>query len=794
MWKNYFVIALRNLSQHKLLSSITIFGLALGLSSALLVASYISNEYSYDNFYANGDRLYRLIKTINHDQVNSISTGSNIPQGPTFKQSIPEVESYCRLAKNRRAVVSINNHAFAEKVNFADSNFFKLFSFQLLSGNAEQLLRTPNKLVLSEESAVKYFGYTDVIGKMVDISIGGKQQPYMVEAVMKNAPANSSIQPTAILPIKSFISFNPDADDWGSNYLETFLLLKQPANYSVIEKKFQLVFEKYAFTGIKDPAARNNFLANTKYHIQPMNDIHLNSQTAERLGVESFSDTKSTGLLAKISLLILFIAGSNFVIISLARSLHRKKEVGIRKVVGGKREQLVMQFMTESFLITAVSTPIALFFAKVMSPYLASFLNLKQGVIPITFSPVFVITALLILFLTALLAGFYPAVVLSGFKPLQVLQNHLRFTNKNQLTRSLIVLQFSISIFFFTATVILNAQYDFMVAKDIGYNTSDIVTAYIDMDDYSQSQHIKNILGSTPGVESSSFTNWDWGQKSNIALPNGHELEAAFQSVDETFLNTLSIPLIQGQNFTGGPGDSLYCLVTESFARQAHLATVINQQLVFRNKNYLVRGIIKDYQYATLKSPLQPMLLIKRKPSQFGEFFIRCLPGKKNEVSAALPGILKNTNPNSIPAITSLTQRIADQYKDEDKMKQVASFCALICILLSCTGLYGLVSLSLQYRTKEISIRKILGATVSGIIRMISGRFLSLVLIAYIISFPLVCLLANKWLQNFAYRISLSWWMFGLAGASVLVIAFLTIFFQSLKTALMNPSKYLRSE
>jgi putative ABC transport system permease protein len=793
MIKNYFISAWRNLTQNKLLGFINLFGLTIGLASALLVASFVSNEYNYDDFHTKKDRLYRLVKTVDDGKAVTLNVGSNIPQGPAFKQTIPEIEGYCRIARVDGSIYTKDN-AFSDRITYADANFLTLFSFKLLSGNADKVLKEPGKILLTEESAIKYFGSTDVVGKVLNIGSAEKIIPHVVEGIIQDPPFYSSIKFGIVTNIEPWNKNNPDAGCWGCNYLQTFLLLKNPANYTSFEIKLQDVFNRNV-PASPTALSNNKDVQKIRYTIQPVNDLHLKTQIAERLKNESFASVKHIGLLIKIAILILFIAGCNFVIISLAKSLHRKKEIGIRKVIGGKRKQLVMQFMAESFLLTFLSAPLALLLAWIMSPHLASFLNIGQGTIPISFNANFIISGLAILLLTGLLAGIYPSIILSGFKPLEILNNRLRFTNKNKLTKALIVLQFAISIFFVTATIIVNRQYDFLVNKDLGYKTSNVAIAYVPISDYSKSDYLKNMLLSTPGIEQATLTNsGDWGMTTNMKLADGQEQEAQFQFVDETFIHALDVPLSQGKNFSGQSTDSAVCLVNESFVKETHMGSPVNQKITFREKDYNIIGVMKDCQFTSLKSSMKAGVLFKRSPGQFGEFFVKYEPSQKKEIRAILANVIKKAYPTLVPAITTLDERIERQYQAEGKIKDIASFCAIICILLSCTGLYGLVSLSLQYRVKEIGIRKVLGASVSNITTMIANNFLTLVLIGSLIALPLAWLLTNKWLQDFAYRIPVSWWLFGLAVLIVLLIAFVTIVFQTIKTAMGNPVNSLRNE
>lgn len=793
MIRNYFLVAWRNLMRNKLHGAINIFGLSIGLAAAFLVASYIRNEYRYDKFHNDNDRIYKLVKIIKDQNGNEFfSNGSNLPQGPAFKESIPEIREFCRIARSK-IVIRTDKGLFSERLSYVDSSFADIFSFTLLKGNASSILREPGKVVITESIAIKYFGNTDAVGQIMNIGKGGELIPHAVEAVIADAPQQSSIQFTILSSMGPFVKMNPDADSWGSNYLETYLLLNKPVDYRVFEDKLRLVYEKNAYSGINDPAERNKLLQKTRYSLQPLTDMHLNKEAADRFPGVSLPGKDQIGLLTKISILILFIAGANFVTLSLANSLRRKKEIGIRKVVGGKRKQLVFQFMAESFLLTFLSAPIALVVSSFMAPHLASFLNIPA--IPITFDPGFIVLLLVILCCTAALAGLYPAIVLSGLKSLEILYSRVTLANKNYLTKALIVLQFAITIFFISSTIILGKQYRLLVEKDLGYNSKNIVTMSLEMPDYAKNTQIKTAMAALPDVERSTFTNWDYGSVTNFSLNNNQQLESQYQFVDHDFLDVFDIKLLQGRNFYPESAvDSATCLISESFLKQAQIESPLLQQIEFGNKKYTIAGIISDYQYASLKTVLKPMVLFKRKPLQFGEFFIKCKPGKNALVKTALPAVANAFDPVAIPVLDDLDHRLSNQYKDEGKMKNIANFSALICILLSCTGLYGLVRLSLQYRVKEIGIRKVIGANIPDIVYMLSKNFILLVIIALLLVSPLAWYFTQQWLQEFAYRVKVEWWMFALAGSIAMIIAFLTIGVQAVKAALANPVKSLRTE
>jgi putative ABC transport system permease protein len=794
MFKNYFKTALRNLSRNKIYSFINIAGLSLGLACAMLIMLYVKDEVSFDRFHKNVNNIYRVVSE--RGKYKSFVTG--LLQGPRFTQNVPGIKSFVRV-ENRYEDIKTATAIQSQSLFYVDSNFFSVFTFPLLSGNPNTCLTEPHSIVLSEDAAKKQFGTTDAVGKIMMIKEDSTFVPYKVTAVAKRCPQNSSIQFNVLLPFKESDADAKDTHNWFNSFLNTFVVLDDKANLQTVEKQMQSFYvadAKQTFEEMlkMDGGDPNDILMGT-YFLQPYLDIHLNPELPADFGLSNASNPMYSYILSGIALFVLLIACINFVNLTVARSVRRAKEVGIRKVIGGDRKQLIIQFLGESFFLCTIAFVFAIVLAQLLLPLFNNLAN-KTLSISYLFDAKLIAGYIILYIITGLLAGFYPALVLSGYHPVQTLYNRFNISGKNYLQKSLVVLQFTLASFLIIATFTIYAQFNFLIKTDLGYNDNNLVIVNKKGLTHTDATSFKNELLKNPNIAGVSVKNageFGSGTKNTV----GSTIYFTDEIVDENYLPLLKIPLVAGRNFsTAFPADSVQSvIVNESFVKAANWKNPIGEtinMLGSSNKTYRVIGVVKDYHFVPLNKKITPQLFSMN--GSYGTYYIKIKP---NTATASLQWIQKTYQqfyPMSSYSYIFKNDENRKQYADVEKWKQVILFGAILTIFISCIGLFGLSVLSAEKRTKEIGIRKVLGASVQQIIAALSTDFIKLVLLALIIATPLVYIAANKWLQNYPYRIAISWWLFASSGISVMLIALITISFQSFKAAIANPAKSLRTE
>ena len=794
MFKNYFKTALRNLARNKVYSFINIAGLSLGLACAMLIMLYVKDEVSFDRFHKDVNNIYRIVSQRKENKIPA----TGLLQGPRFTQNVPGIKSFVRV-DSRYEDIKTGTAIQSQSVLHVDSNFFSVFTFPLLSGNAETCLTEPNSIVLSEDAAKKQFGTTDAVGKIMMIKEDSTFVPYKVTAVTKRCPQNSSIQFDILLPFKESDADAKDTHNWFNSYLNTFVVLNDKANVQTVEKQMQRFYVADAKQTLEemlkiDGGDPNNLPLGT-YFLQPYLDMHLNPDLPATTGANNSSNPMYSYILSGIALFVLLIACINFVNLTIARSVRRAKEVGIRKVIGGERKQLTMQFLGESFFLCTIAFLFAIVLAQLLLPLFNDLAN-KALSISYLFDAKLIVDYIILYIVTGLLAGFYPALVLSGYNPVQTLYSRFQIAGKNYLQKSLVVLQFTLASFLIIATFIIYSQFNFLTKTNLGYDDHNLVIVNKKGLTHADAAVFKSELLKNTNIIGVSVKNaGEWGTGTKNAA--GSTVYFTNEIVDENYLPLLKIPLVAGRNFsTAFPADSIQSvIVNESFVKAAHWQNPIGEtinMLGSSNQTYHVIGVIKDYHFASLTKKITPQLFTMN--GSYGTYYIRIKP---NTATASLKWIQKTYQqfyPMSSYSYVFKNDENKKQYADVEKWKQVMLFGAMLTIFISCIGLFGLSVLSAEKRTKEIGIRKVLGASVQHIVTTLSTDFIKLVVIALVIASPLAYMAANKWLQSFAYRISISWWLFASAGILVMLIALFTISFQSIKAAIANPVKSLRME
>lgn len=796
MIHNYFKIAFRNLARNKVYSLINIAGLNIGLACAILIMLYVKDEVSFDRFHKNVNNIYRIARKTNGTNING-TTG--FLQGPRFTQNVSGIKSFVRVQGGVKDIKKGTEVQQQGGVLHVDSNFFSVLTFPLLAGDPKTCLTETHSIVLSEDAAKKYFATTDAVGNVIMVKEDTNFVPYKVTAVAKRCPQNSSIQFDALLPFKVSDADTKDTHNWFNSFLTTFVVLDDKANLQTVEKQMQSFYVADAkqtfYEMLKNDGGNPDDIPMGTYFLQPYLDMHLNTALHAAKGLTNAGNPMYSYLLSGIALFVLLIACINFVNLTIARSVKRAKEIGIRKVVGSDRKQLIVQFLGESFFLCTVAFVLAIVLVQFLLPLFNGLSN-KVLTIAYLFDAKLIAGYIALYVITGLLAGFYPALVLSGYNPVQTLYSRFQIAGKNYLQKSLVVLQFTLASFLIIATGIIYAQFNLLTKTDLGYDDNNLVIVNKNGLKNTDAAAFKNELLKNPNIVGVSLKNaGQWGTGTKNAV--GSNVSFAGETVDENYLPLLKIPLIAGRNFSPAfPADSAQSvIVNESFVKAAKWKNPVGETLQIlgsSNQTYQVIGVVKDYHFASLTKKITPQLFNMN--GSYGSYYIKIKP---NTAATSLKWIQRTYQqfyPMNPYAYVFKNEENRKQYADVEKWKQIILFSAILTIFISCIGLFGLSVLSVEKRTKEIGIRKVLGASVQQIITTLSSDFIKLVVFALIIASPLAYMAANKWLQNYPYRIEISWWLFASAEFLVVIIALFTISFHSIKTAISNPVKSLRNE
>ncbi|MEZ0610834.1 ABC transporter permease [Fibrella sp. WM1] len=802
MFRNYLTIALRTLAHNKAYSIINVVGLSIGLAAAMLIMLYTKDEVSYDRFHANGPNLYRIVSHEFDPSSRQTRQNSNTGyfQGAKFGAGVPEIRSFTRLQTNHRDMKQ-GNDVVSQEVFTADASFFSIFTFPLLSGNPATALTQPKSVVISAKMAQKQFGTTDALGKILAFKNTDGAKPffesYTVTGVAQDCPQNSSIKFEVLMPLVIPANELANNENWFSFFLNTFVVLSPGANLRAVEAKMNQIFQADAKPAIKLMAEKYGFNEKVTYTVQPYTAMHLSTELPAQNGLVDQSNPNFSYILTGIALFILLIACINFVNLTVARSLKRAKEIGVRKVVGGGRTQLIVQFMGESFLLCAVAFGLALLLVLLVLP---TFNQLANKALSLTylFDASLVLGYVGLLLATGFLAGLYPALVLSNFSPVQTLYNRFRLAGRNYLQRGLVVLQFSLASFLIVATLISQSQFNYMINKDLGYDDTGLVRVGKSNLTRREVALFKQELLKNPNIIDMAPKNG--GQWMTIAKANGTtEVNFAYETVDPAYLPLLHVPVLKGRNFSPAfPADSTQSvLVNETFVKKAGWKNPIGQLVDFwynPGERYTVVGVVRDHHFNGLNQKIPPQLFTMKPGNEYGQALIKIRPGTTTASLHHIERTFKRLFPINHYTYTFMDEENVKRYESEMKWKQIMLFGAVLTIFISCIGLFGLATLSAERRTKEIGIRKVLGASVGSIVQLLSSDFLKLVVLSLVFAFPAAWYAVSRWLENYPYRVDISAWTFIVAGGLAILIAFATVSFQSIRSALMNPVTNLRRE
>jgi len=794
---NYLKSALRNMLRSKIVSIINIAGLSIGLAVCMMIVLFIRDEISFDRFHTKKEQIFRVTARMTSDKETRLVGITNQIAGPSFAEDIPEIQTYVRMQSNP-FIVRHDNEVNNEEATFVDNNFFSVFTFPLTSGDPEKVLSDLHSIVLSEKTALKYFGSTDVIGKTLELQINNVFEPFVVTGVAKNPPQNSTIQFSILLPFKYNLKLYTD-NTWVGFYMATFVVLNPNSDFKTVEPKLDKVFLSKAAIELKEMKDKYNFRDKIHFGLEPILKMHLDKIDTEfHNGLAGSSNPVYSYILSAIGLFILIIACINFINLTVTHSLRRGKEIGLRKANGGKRSQIMRQFFGESLLLCFIAFAIAILIVPTVLP----FFN-KMSDKNLSFSyllDIHLIASYIMLFLiTGLIAGFYPALVLSGFSPIETLYNRHRLAGKNRLAKSLVIIQFAMATILIISIVGIFAQFRFLTNVDLGYNDENVFIVHLPRgNNEAVIDLMKQELIKEPSIET--IATKDFGQNFTKVKVNNNEkeLDIAISWMDENFLPALRIPVINGRNFSKEfPADaSKSVLINETFAKEAgwDQASGINPvgQILdyYEGEKFTVVGVVKDYHFASLKEKITPLLLKKGS----GDLWVKTKPGQTAQALKTVREKFLKLLPY-LPFEYDLMNSVnMKYYESEAKWKQIILTGALLSIMISCLGLFGLAIFTTELRTREIGIRKVNGATISEVIAILNTNLVKLVAIAFVISAPIGWFAMHRWLQNFAYRTELSWWIFALAGILSIGIALITVSWQSWRAARRNPIEALRYE
>jgi len=798
MIRNYIKTAYRSLLKNKGFTVLNVLGLSVGLATCLLIVFYVVDEFSYDRYNTNADRIYRITENARLNGNEGSYAGTEKPLMDALK-SFPQIEKMARLFPKETLFLSSqkfsirkgNNNIQEKNVVFAESNLFDVFTLPMIYGSPSTSLTEPHSAVITESTAKKYFSKTDVVGQTLTIN---DTSVYKITGVIKDIPSQSHFNYDFFLSYSSL--FESHVMSWGYSGIHNYVLLKPGTNVKALEAQILKVELK------NSPPVWTTGSNYMKIVLTPLLDIHLRSNSQYELMQNG--NIEYVYIFSAIAILVLLIACVNFMNLSTARSANRAKEVGVRKVLGSARKYLIAQFLTESILVTLVSTIIAVALAWLAMPLFNQMADKHLAFTPHTFT--WLLPALLIIILViGILAGSYPAFFLSAFQPIEVLKGKIASGFKGGFLRSfLVVFQFSISIFLIIGTLVIYNQLNYIHTKSLGYNRSQMLVIKNTNVLGKQAKILKQEVKQMQGVASATMTTYlPTGDDRNITglfpeLPIDikHDLLADFWPVDEDYINTLSIKLISGRNFSPQlASDSAALIVNEAFVRKFGQKDPLNKTIYrdsFGIQAFHIIGVVKDFHYSSLRDEIKPLALVYNEDR--GAITARVSTANLPALMSQIKDKWKDLSPNSQFTWSFMDQDFDATYRSEQRIGTIFISFTALAIAIACLGLFGLAAYAAEQRNKEIGIRKVLGASVSTIVSMLSMDFIKLVGIAILISSPLAWWAMNKWLQDFAYRINIQWWIIAIAGFTAIFIAFITISFQSIRAALANPVKSLRSE
>jgi putative ABC transport system permease protein len=793
MFKNYFKTAWRSLWKNKTTTFINVTGLAVGMTAAVFIFLWVQNELSFDNYHKDAGHIYRL--TTNLKSEGWTWETSPLLLADAVKKEVPEVENAVRLYSGGMPVFNINHNLYYEKnCAYVDDDWFKMFHYDFIEGTASAFTKDPNSIILTASEAKKYFGNHDPLGTIIHVD----SMNYVVKGIIKDAATNSSFQYTSFIPLSNLLKNaqrKANDEQWdNANYI-TFIKLRAGANASLVSKKITSILQ----VNSGDDKHESSIT------LEPLQKMHFEKDLQSSSFVSGNKNT--VYIFSVLGILLLLIACINYVNLTTAKASLRAKEVGVRKIVGASRLHLFYQFISEALLVSCIALTVTLLLIHLCLPAFNSVTN-KNFLLPLTSPNLWKVTGFTLL-AAFLLNSIYPAIVLSSFKPLNVFRGFTFLKLKDSyLRKGLVTLQFTISVILIAGTIVIYKQMQFIQKTNPGYNKSQVLITHVPPNiDFKNkveiTEGIKQDLLAQSSIQDVSLANqsivnigsYSTGSADWIGRDSTFNPKIAQLSTDAGFANTMQLKMKEGRWFEqGNESDKNNVVLNEEAIKELKIPQpYIGKHFVWKGKTGQIIGIVKDFKFHSLHDKTGPLVAFQN-PDWYNTFMIRIAPNSASQSIIALNKVWKKFLPASPLEYNFLDDTFDELYKSDKQASTLVFAFALIAIAISCLGLFGLTSFTVEKRGKEIGIRKVLGASVSGITQLLTKDFLKLVIVAIIIASPIALYAMNKWLQDFAYRINISWWIFIGAGLLTILIALITVSFQAIKAAVTNPVKSLRSE
>ncbi len=816
MLKNYLKIALRSLWRSKIHSSINVLGLSLGVVCCILIVLFVRDEWTFDQFHSRANRIYRVFVHENWGENQEFfNTVTPVPMGPTLKENFPEVEKHVRILP-LSSQVKIDDYQYTEQVVIGGQDFFDVFDFELMGGDRNALQGKSNA-VITERIARKYFGESNPIDKVISLQLGENFEEFTIKAVTANVPTNSSIQYNILisdLNLNKIYDEQTIASGWFNVNPETYILLQEGTDPKQIEAKFPSLF--------KTILGEEEF-KKSKYApgLQRITDIHLDTNFPP--GIAPVNNPRYSYILAAIALLILVVACINFVTLSVGRSLKRGKEVGIRKVVGAQRSQLITQFIGEAVIVTMVSLLIGVVLASLGLPMFNE-LAAKQLVFP--WNGFLIVMMVSLLIVIGLIAGSYPAFVLSAFKPISILKGGLQTgSSKQRIRKWLVGVQLVLSIFLVSSTLIMSKQLNFLQSKNLGFNKEQLAVVRLFIPPggrlaervklgFEKAELFKAEFSKIPDITATCASSHDFGNGNwtNVGFTDDNGVYRNFNlnSIDDDYVPTLKMELVQGRNFSSeNLSDARRgVMINEAFAKEYGWRDAIGKKIPGKRfGDHEIIGVVKDFNYASLYTKVQPLVMVQDpsiilpgvenisiENSPLPKLIVRLQPGNIPATIDKIKGVWKKISEGEEFTFSFVDQTLAAQYQSDQNLGKIVRVATFLAMFIGSLGLYALASLAMQNRTKEISIRKVMGATEQSLLILLTKDYVFLIAISMALSVPMTWYMMSRWLQSFEYRVDIGWQVFAWAGSLSLLIALTTISYQALKTAWTRPAETLKCE
>lgn len=802
MLQNYIKIAFRNLWKSKIYSGVNIVGLALGLACCTAIGLYILDEFQYDRFHSKLDRIYRIVSHQKQaDGLYNVAVTPG-PLAPTLTTDFPEVEKVTRIGRWRGTLSRGTQTVETESMLITESSFFSTFDFPLVAGNAQEALATPNEVVISEDMALRLFGESwskqGILGQSL---VFNNEIPFVVAGVAKTPPTHSSIQFDVLLPYKWLEKTDEWSQKWNSNNYHTYVLLKPEAAESANLTNFsaKLSGQLNRYTPTED-----------RLYLQSMRDSYLRSKFDFETDWGLRSDILYIRIFVAVGLILLLIAVVNFINLATARASQRAREVGVRKTIGAQRTWLVMQFLGEALLMTCLAVAMSLLLVQALLP-LFNGLAAKTLVLPFN-EPYFWLALTGLTLVVSLLTGLYPAFFLSSFRPAQILKGTgatqaLSVQSGRVFRQSLVVGQFALAVGLVIGSVVIYRQLAFVQNKKLGFDQSQLMYVRLKGELRNKVLPFKQAVQQLPGVTVASPTTGalvDMVNQGDIEW-EGQQPNDKFlitnMNVDPDFVATTGMKLAAGRNFSWRiPSDTSATMgafmLNETAAKRMGWTPeqAIGKRLKFWGPSGVVVGVLTDFHFRPLRVAIEPFIFRFRPDNPYFNLLVKTKPGAVPQTIAGITALYKKMEPASPLSYGFVDQELDAQYRAEQRMGRIILYFSILSIFVSCLGLFGLTTFTAEARTKEIGVRKVLGASVGSIVTLLSKDFLKPVLVAIVIASPIAWYAMTNWLRDFAYKVDLDWWVFVLSGTLAIGVAMLTVSFQSLKAALDNPVKSLRTE